>query len=58
MQGKPTGRGADWAADDAAMSVWLDAFFRVNAALGLGLMFLLVTYFVPRSYDRNGPGSF
>jgi surface polysaccharide O-acyltransferase-like enzyme len=53
--GQAYGPGAaDWAVDDAAMSVWLDAFFRVNAAFGMGLMFLLAGYFVPRSYDRKG----
>ena len=41
--GQAYGPGAaDWAVDDAAMAVWLDAFFRVNAAFGMGLMFFMV----------------
>ena len=57
--GQAYGPGAaDWAVDDAALAVWLDAFFRVNAAFGMGFMFLLAGYFVPRSYDRKGSRQF
>lgn len=57
--GQAYGPGAaDWAVDDATMAVWLDAFFRVNAAFGMGFMFLLAGYFVPRSYDRKGSRQF
>lgn len=53
--GQAYGPGAaEWAVDDAAVAEWLDAFFRVNAAFGMGLMFLIAGYFVPGSYDRKG----
>lgn len=57
--GQAYGPGAaDWAVNDDATAVWLDAFFRVNAAFGMGLMFLIAGYFVPRSYDRKGGSRF
>lgn len=32
--------------------------YTVNAAVGMGLLFFLAGYFVPRSYDRKGLGRF
>ena len=46
--------GGEWAVTDPANTEWLGPFFAVNAAFGLGLLFLLAGYFVPRSYDRKG----
>lgn len=50
--------GGDWPVEDRANSDWLGPFFAVNAAVGLGLLFLLAGYFVPRSYDRKGASRF
>jgi len=52
------GPGGDWALEDAAQSEWFQPFFLVNAAFGMGLLFLLAGYFVPRSYDQKGAGRF
>jgi peptidoglycan/LPS O-acetylase OafA/YrhL len=40
--------GGEWAVTDPANTEWLGPFFAVNAAFGLGLLFLLAGYFVPR----------
>ena len=48
----------DWPVVDTAQSDWFAPFFFVNAAFGLGLLFVLAGYFVPRSFDRKGPGRF
>ena len=37
-------------------SDWFRPFYTVNAAVGMGLLFFLAGYFVPRSYDRKGLG--
>jgi fucose 4-O-acetylase-like acetyltransferase len=50
--------GGDWPVTDPANSAWLEPFFLVNIAFGMGLLFLLAGYFVPRSYDRKGAGRF
>lgn len=50
--------GSVWPVTDPTSSDWFRPFFTVNAAVGLGLLFLLAGYFVPRSYDRKGPGRF
>lgn len=50
--------GSVWPVTDPTGSDWFRPFFTVNAAVGLGLLFLLAGYFVPRSYDRKGPGRF
>ncbi|MFC1708134.1 acyltransferase [Planctomycetota bacterium] len=50
--------GGDWPVTDPANSAWLGPFFSVNAAFGMGLLFLLAGYFVPRSYDRKGAGRY
>lgn len=52
--GQAYGLGGEWAVNDPPSAAWLDPFFRVNAAFGMSLMFLLAGYFVPRSYDRKG----
>jgi fucose 4-O-acetylase-like acetyltransferase len=50
--------GGEWPVTDAAQSDWFRPFYTVNAAVGLGLLFLLAGYFVPRPYDRKGPQRF
>jgi peptidoglycan/LPS O-acetylase OafA/YrhL len=50
--------GGDWPVTDPESMDWLGSFFAVNAAFFMGLLFLLAGYFVPRSYDRRGSGSF
>ena len=52
--GQAYGAGGEWAVNDPPGAAWFDPFFRVNAAFGMALMFLLAGYFVPRSYDRKG----
>ena len=48
----------DWPVADAAQSDWFAPFFFVNAAFGLGLLFILAGYFTPGSFDRKGPARF
>jgi peptidoglycan/LPS O-acetylase OafA/YrhL len=50
--------GGTWPITDRATSDWFGPFYTVNAAVGLGLLFLLAGYFVPRAYDRKGPRRF
>jgi glucans biosynthesis protein C len=50
--------GGTWPVTDPANSGWFRPFYTVNAAVGLGLLFLLAGYFVPHSYDRKGSGRF
>ncbi len=50
--------GGDWPVTEPESMDWLGSFFSVNAAFFMGLLFLLAGYFVPRSYDRRGPGAF
>lgn len=50
--------GGDWPVTDPANSELLRPFFPWGAAFGMGLFFLLVGYFTPRSYDRKGAGRF
>jgi peptidoglycan/LPS O-acetylase OafA/YrhL len=50
--------GSVWPVEDEATSDWFLPFFTVNAAVGLGLLFLLAGWFVPRSFDRKGPRRF
>ena len=56
--GQAYGLGGEWAVTDPPAQAWLDPFFLVNAAFGMGLMFFLAGYFVPRSYDRKGSRRF
>lgn len=44
----------DWPVTDSAQSGWFAPFFFVNAAFGMGLMFILAGYFTPASFDRKG----
>jgi peptidoglycan/LPS O-acetylase OafA/YrhL len=48
----------DWPVADAAQSDWFAPFFFVNAAFGLGLLFILAGYFTPGSLDRKGSARF
>jgi peptidoglycan/LPS O-acetylase OafA/YrhL len=50
--------GGDWPVTEPESMDWLGSFFAVNASFFMGLLFLLAGYFVPRSYDRRGPGVF
>jgi fucose 4-O-acetylase-like acetyltransferase len=50
--------GGAWPVTDPGNIAWLGPFFMVNAAFGMGLLFLLAGYFVPGSYDRKGPRRF
>jgi peptidoglycan/LPS O-acetylase OafA/YrhL len=50
--------GGQWPVTDSAQSDWFRPFYSVNAAVGLGLLFLLAGYLVPQSYDRKGPRRF
>jgi len=50
--------GGEWPITDPSNSEWLAPFYIVNAAFGMGLLFLLAGYFVPKSYDRVGAGRF
>ncbi len=50
--------GGMWPLHDEAQSDWFRPFYTVNAAFGLGLLFLLAGYFVPSSYERKGPRRF
>jgi peptidoglycan/LPS O-acetylase OafA/YrhL len=50
--------GGSWPVSDPASSDWFRPFYAVNASIGLGLLFLLAGYFLPKSYDRKGPALF
>lgn len=50
--------GGFWPVKDAATSDWFLPFYTVNAAVGLGLLFMLAGFFLPASYDRKGPRRF
>lgn len=50
--------GGFWPVKDTATSDWFRPFYTVNAAVGLGLLFLLAGFFLPRSYERKGPRRF
>ena len=50
--------GGAWPVQDAATSEWFRPFYTVNAALGLGMLFLLAGYFTPASYERKGSRRF
>jgi glucans biosynthesis protein C len=45
-------------ATDAAQIDWFRPFYTVNAAVGLGPLFLLAGYLAPPSYDRKRPRRF
>lgn len=50
--------GGFWPVKDTATSDWFRPFYTVNATVGLGLLFLLAGFFLPRSYERKGPRRF
>jgi len=50
--------GGDWPIADPGNLEWLGPLYPLGASFGLGLLFLLAGYFVPRSYDRKGAGRF
>ena len=50
--------GGDWPVTDSANSELLRPLFSWGAAFGMGLFFLVVGYFTPRSYDRKGTRRF
>ena len=50
--------GGFWPVEDAATSEWFRPFYTVNAAVGLGMLFLIAGYFTPASYERKGPRRF
>lgn len=50
--------GGAWPVQDRAQSNAFLPFYTVNAAFGLGLLFLLAGYFLPRSYERKGAARF
>ncbi|BCT75215.1 hypothetical protein SCMU_10570 [Sinomonas cyclohexanicum] len=50
--------GGFWPVRDTAQSDWFRPFYTVNAAVGLGLLFLIAGFFTLRSLDRKGPRRF
>ena len=55
------GDGGGWAytpSNSAEYMPWIWHFFSTNAAFFMGLFFMISGYFVPRSYDRQGFGTF
>ncbi len=50
--------GGQWPLFEPERSPLLGPFFSVNAAFMMGLFFLISGYFLPRSYDRKGAGTF
>lgn len=47
-----------WPVEDPATTNWFRLFYTVNAAVGLGLLFLLAGFLLPGSYERKGPRLF
>lgn len=50
--------GFSWPIMNPTHAAILGPFFAVNAAFGLGLLFLIAGYFVPRAYERKGARRF
>jgi hypothetical protein len=50
--------GGFWPVHDHAQSDWFNPFYTVNAAFGMGLLFLVAGYFTDASLEREGPGAF
>jgi len=50
--------GGDWPIADQGNLEWLGPLYPLGASFGMGLLFLLAGYFVPRSYDRKGAHRF
>jgi glucan biosynthesis protein C len=50
--------GGDWPIGDPGNLEWLRPLYPLGAAFGLGLLFFLAGYFVPRAYERKGAARF
>jgi glucans biosynthesis protein C len=50
--------GGFWPVHDHAQSDWFTPFYTVNAAFGMGLLFLVAGYFTDASLERKGPERF
>ena len=50
--------GGDWPIADQGNLEWLGPLYPLGASFGMGLLFLLAGYFVPRSFDRKGADRF
>ena len=50
--------GGDWPIEDPGNLEWLRPLYPLGAAFGLGLLFFLAGYFVPRAYERKGAARF
>lgn len=50
--------GGEWPITDQGNLEWLGPLFPLGAAFGMGLLFLLAGYFVPKSYDKKGANRF
>ncbi len=50
--------GGFWPVKDTATSDWFRPFYTVNAAVGLGLLFLLAGFLLPGPYERKGSRRF
>jgi glucan biosynthesis protein C len=50
--------GGDWPITDPGNAEWLRPLYPLGAAFGLGLLFFLAGYFVPKAYDRKGAARF
>jgi fucose 4-O-acetylase-like acetyltransferase len=50
--------GGDWPITDPGTLEWLRPLYPLGAAFGMGLLFLLAGYFVPRAYERKGAARF
>jgi glucans biosynthesis protein C len=46
--------GGFWPVHDHAQSDWVNPFYTVNAAFGMGLLFLVAGYFTDASLERKG----
>ena len=59
--GQAYGDGGGWAyhpSNPAEVMPWIWHFFSTNAAFFMGLYFLISGYFVPKSFDKQGAGTF
>ena len=59
--GQAYGDGGEWAyhpSNPAEVMPWIWHFFSTNAAFFMGLYFLISGYFVPKSFDKQGAGTF
>ena len=59
--GQAYGHGGDWAytpSNPAEFMPWIWHFFSTNAAFFMGLYFFISGYFIPSSFDKQGPKQF